>query len=58
MKDSLVSRREDLEYDLDGEVGTVPYGIYPRDRPLSLLERVHPGPQVQLKSLYDLEVPP
>ena len=53
-----MSRREDLEYDLDGEVGTVPYGIYPRDRPLSLLERVHPGPQVQLKSLYDLEVPP
>ena len=40
-----------------GEGSTVPYGLHPRDRLLSLLKRVRAGPKAQHRSLYGAGLP-
>ena len=37
--------RPEMENDLKGEVGAVPDGLHSQDRPSSVTECIHPGPQ-------------
>ena len=53
----LFLRQKNAEHGLDGGVGVVLYGIYPRDRPPSFPEGVRLGLQAQLESLLDPWVP-
>ena len=44
--------KEDVEHGQVGGGGPVLYGLHPRYRPSSLLERVRSGPKAQHRSLY------
>ena len=46
-----------MEHGTVGEGSPVPDGLHPRDRPLSLLECVHPGSKAQHRSLYGVGLP-
>ena len=54
----MVSKLEDMENGMAGEGGAAPDRIYPGDKLSSLQERARPGPHAQLRSLYDIGLPP
>ena len=54
----LVLGWEEVEHGQVGEGGTVPDGLHPGDRSLSLQERGCPGPTAIIGPLYGLMMPP